>query len=248
MNGTTRGNESPYEFKALGWMWDLTPLTGPPVMVCADDKFRYIKTMLRGWSASPRLTLKAYASIVGILWWLSAGFRVGRAHLGYLMAESTQHTRAAEAGKHKYVGPPWLRTFTVGARAKASLRFWATTRFFPQWDGRCPVFIDFGPMASWQAIGRVDASTDWGCGGWVWIRGQPQAWAFKNKWTEAERAKALQGAQGEPKLQRLSATVLETLAHEMWMRMFARKCRGLRVLLECDNLNVTRAIGRAYSV
>lgn len=154
-------NESPYMFKALGWHWDLTATDGPPVMVCAEDKFAYIKARLRVWAVSKRLTIKSYESIVGILRWLAAGFRVGRAHLGYLMHECAQHARAAERPS-RYVGPPWLRSFEVGPMAQQALRFWA--RFFPRWNGRCPVFLDFGPRprSSWEAIGRVDASTDWG--------------------------------------------------------------------------------------
>ena len=237
-------NESPYLFKALGWWWDLAAIDGPPVMVCAEDKFDYIKFKLKVWAVCDRLTLKDYEKIVGILRWLAAGFRVGRAHLGFLMAEAAQHAHAAVAPRSGYVGPPWLRTFAVGEMAKQALLFWA--RFFPKWDGRCPVFLDFGPKASWEAVGRVDASTDWGCGGWLWIRGQPQAWAFKHKWSKVERERSMRGPDGT-RLLRESTTVLEAMAHERWMRVFARMCAGLRVLLEGDNRNVTRAIHRAYS-
>jgi hypothetical protein len=138
------------------WVWDLTAVDDPPVMVCASDKFNYIKAKLKVWTASDRLTLKEYEKIVGILRWLSAGYRVGRAHLGYLMAECTQHARAAETPSSRYVGPPWLLSFAVGMMAKQAIGFWA--RFFPKWDGRCPVFLDFSSAPRLHGK-RSDVST-----------------------------------------------------------------------------------------
>jgi hypothetical protein len=95
-------------------------------------------------------------------------------------------------------------------------------------------------MATWEALGRFDASTEWGCGGWLWIRGAKSALAFMHKWTPAEREKAVV-------VSRESTTVLEAMAMEMWMRAFGALCKGLRVLVEGDNENVARAVARAYS-
>ena len=160
-------NEFPDAFKALGWEWDLSPVDGPPWMLCAQDKFVFICDKLEEWSGMQRLRIAEFESLVGILRWLSAGFRVhvGRAHLGFLVIETTKHKRAELATRARWSGMPWMRTFTVGERAREALLFW--TRFFPKWDGRCRVFLDFGPTATWEAIGRFDASTEWGCGGWL---------------------------------------------------------------------------------
>jgi hypothetical protein len=71
----------PYEFKALGWIWELAPEKGPPVMVCAADKFAFVCRQLKKWFTAKRLSIRALESLVGILRWLSSGFRIGLSHL-----------------------------------------------------------------------------------------------------------------------------------------------------------------------
>ena len=72
------------------------------------------------------------------------------------------------------------------------------------------------------------------------IRGSNRVLAFTHKWTEAERKRAWVQT-------RMSTTTLEALGMEMWMRVFARRCAGMRVLIEGDNENVARAVARSYS-
>jgi hypothetical protein len=229
----------PYEFKALGWIWELAPEKGPPVMVCAADKFAFVCRQLKKWSTAKRLSIRALESLVGILRWLSSGFRIGLSHLAYIVAEVAKHkgkaTRIRARSPHQRM---FERLYEVGPEAATAIRFWA--RFFPTWDGRCPVFLDFGPTATWEVIGRVDASTEWGCGGWMWIRGSPTVFAFKHKWTEKEKKRAWVKT-------RMSTTVLEAIGTELWMRAFGRRCEGKRVLLEGENETVARAVARSYS-
>ena len=69
--------------------------------------------------------------------------------------------------------------YPLSAETKEALIFWA--RFFPRWSKRCEVFLDFGPCASWEVLGRVDASTDWGCGGFLWLRGAEELFFFSHE-------------------------------------------------------------------
>ncbi len=43
----------------------------------------------------------------------------------------------------------------------------------------------FGPTASWQQLGRIDASTKWGCGGFIFDGSS--MYGFMHRWDERER-------------------------------------------------------------
>ena len=228
-------NEDPHVFKALGWCWELAG--GCPVMVCAEDKFVFICVKLKEWRSAPKLLVVELESMVGILRWLSAGFRIGRAHLGWLVRELARFKGMANnlsEEKARYM------KYSLSGEAKEALFFWA--RFFPRWSKRCEVFLDFGPCASWEVLGRVDASTDWGCGGFMWIRGAEEMFFFSHEWTVEERVRAGKGV-----LVRESTSVLEAIGMELWMRWFGRVSEGKRVLLEGDNEAVATGLRKAYS-
>ena len=224
-------NESPDRFKALGWWWDMSRNDRPPQMECDPKKFVFVKNLLLELYKRVEVAVKELESLVGILRWLSSGFQVGKPHLGFLVADLVGHRE-----KHK---KRWRQLpIKLSDRAQSAIRFWA--KVFPRWSGHSEVFQDFGPTASWQAIGRVDASTDWGCGGWLWVRGEPEAYGFAHQWTLKERARAKCEI-------RESTSMLEAMGVVMWFHRLGKRVRGLRLLLEGDNENVARGIARAYT-
>jgi hypothetical protein len=221
-------------FKGLGWMWDLSPTDGPPRMVCADDKFRYVCRKLADWASSPKLRIKPAEKLIGLLRWLSAGFPVGRTHLAYLVHDVAKFKRLARA---KCLGPS--HRYSLSARSREAIAFWH--KAFPRWDKSLPVFLAFGPTASWELLGRFDASTEeFGCGGILWIPGAPELLAFSRKWSAEDKRFGF-------RQKVVSSGVMEALAALWWMRIFARYCDGKRVLLEGDSTCAVQAIRKAYS-
>jgi hypothetical protein len=221
-------------FKGLGWDWDTSPVDGPPIMWCREDKYTFLLGQLPLWASETSLPLKIVEKIIGILNWISSGFPIGRAHVGYLRI--VLHTYKGKALHSRGQTGKFLCRLTP--QAKEALHFWA--KFFASWDRKCPVFLDFGPCSGPEAIGRVDSSTDWGCGGFVFLVESNTAFYFKHQWTEHERQIAF-------KEQRVSTGVLEAMGARLWAKFFAQLCANLRVLLEIDHESVARAINSAYS-
>ena len=132
-------------------------------------------------------------SIIGFLQWITSGFPAGKPHIGYL-----RHSLAAT--KRKVDGSAIV---ILDARSREALAFWA--RFFRTWDGRCPVFLDFGPMATAEVLWRYDASTEWGMGAFSWHVGSDVAYYILHEWTTDERRLAFVDT-------RESTTILEAMA------------------------------------
>ena len=220
-------------FKGLGWFWDTSPTNAPPLMVCAQDKFDHLCRKLPVWAAATSLPFKEVESIVGFLAWISAGFPIGRAHLAYLRANLLSHS-------NKYRGsvPERFQSVRLGVESLRAIAFWH--HFFPSWDRRCPVFLDFGPMAPAQVLWRVDASTEWGMGAVMWKVGSVTAHYIEHKWTSEDRKHAFV-------VKRESTGVMEAIGAALCAVAFAPKCRDQRVLLETDNTSVARGIRRAYT-
>ena len=99
--------------------------------------------------------------------------------------------------------------------AADSIAFWH--EFFPAWDRKCPAILGFGPCASFQLLGRVDAATTaespHGCGGFIFDPTLPYVLAFHHVWTKAE----LEAADVE---KRRSSTVLESFAARYFFLLF----------------------------
>jgi hypothetical protein len=216
------------KFKALGWMWDTSPTDGPPCMVCADDKYEHMMRQLPVWAAADKLPYSEVESIIGFLQWIAAGFPAGTPHLAYLRACLYQHPGGADS----------RRDVHLSKEAREALAFWL--RFFPQWDKRCPVFLDFGPMVGPEVLWRFDASTHWGMGALMWEVGSSTAYFIQHKWTVKEREIAFI-------IDRESTGVMEGMAAVRCARAFSPKCRGKRVLMEGDNEALSRGLKRCYS-
>ena len=219
-------------FKGLGWFWDTSPTDGPPLMVCAQDKFDHLCERLSVWGAATVLPFKEVERIIGFMAWISAGFPIGHAHLAYLRANLLSHSRKP----HRC--PEHLQSVRLGVESMRAIRFWG--QFFPAWDRTCPVFLDFGPSAAPEVTWKVDASTEWGVGAVMWVVGSTTAHYVAHKWTAADRRRAFVQ-------DRESTGVMEAFGAAMCAAAFAPMCRGKRVLMGTDNEAVARALRRAYT-
>lgn len=200
-------------FKGLGWVWEVS---GAPFMVCMEDKYVYFAGRLAEWVGQARIGYKELESAVGLMLFLSAGFAVGRAHVACLRGHLTKYASAAQAAG-------WRGAFqcALSPQAQGALAFWHT--FFGSWDRRCRCVLAMGPVASYEVLGRVDASTDFGCGGWVWVVGEPIAHYFVHEWSDADRRFA--------KVQsRESTGCLEAYGMALWAECCSSWCEGRRVI------------------
>ena len=139
--------------------------------------------------------------------------------------------------KHKG-GSSSAKPVCLDRRAREAIFFWH--RFIPKWDRSCPVFLDFGPVASAQIIWQFDASTDWGMGTFMWDTTSAEGYYILHEWDGAERDDAMA-------VERLSTTILEGMAAVRCACAFARRSRGKRVLLQGDNEALARGLRRCYS-
>jgi hypothetical protein len=217
-------------FKALGWMWDTSPTDGPPCMVCAEDKYVHLVRKLPEWAAASSLPYQEVESIIGFLAWISTGFPAGTPHVANVRACLAQHPH----------GPGTPVPVRLSGEARAAIAFWL--RFFPDWNKRCPVFTDFGPMVGPEVLWRFDASTDWGMGAFMWEVGSTTAFYITHEWTVDERRQAFV-------VDRESTGVMEGMAAARCAATFSKlkRCRGKRVLMEGDNEALTRGLRRGYS-
>jgi hypothetical protein len=218
-------------FKGLGWLWDLELM----LMICPEDKFTALCTLLEEWSALETMSLTDVRKAVGFMLWLSAGFEVGRGEIGHLV-----HMRTAGEAVLRRTGrrPQDIRV-AMSEPARASLQFW--NEVFPRWSRKSPIRLQFGPVASWEVLARIDASTDWGGGGIMVSRGAQSIPWFSCVWSPDVIAKAKRSRQRE------STGFLEFRALTRWMEIFGEACSGKRVLIESDNSSVVYGIERAYS-
>lgn len=221
--------QGPDYIEGLGWGWDLKAME----MVCSPDKLDVILEWLHRWSTATNVSLFEVRRLVGLMNWVVAGFPVGKADVAPLVHMRTKGDRIAK-------NHPRLKVEDIklpfSARAKESVSFWLST--LSRWNGRCPIALDFGPVATWQKLGRVDASTDWGCGGFL-VDGE-EVLAFVHPWTPEERSAAFVK-------ERMSTGALELLGAKYWFAYFGRRCADSRVQLEMDNRSATDGIQSGYS-
>ena len=78
-------------FSGLGWEWDTSPTDGPPLMICADDKFVHLCRQLPVWAGSQSLPFRELEHVIGFLQWIAVGFPIGRSHLAHLRAQLKAH-------------------------------------------------------------------------------------------------------------------------------------------------------------
>ena len=133
-------------------------------------------------------------------------------------------------------------------RALATTRIPRTVRdaisFFSsmlhEWDGTCPMVQSYGPTALDQCVGFVDASTEYGCGGLLFISETNTLVGFTHAWTAQESADAFVSI-------RPSTAALESGGITMWLEQFAAMCEAKRTHLRTDNRGVFDSFQRAFS-
>ena len=218
--------------KALGWLWMLDGQSR--FMVCPEDKFLFYNSLLSLWTArSPLvLSLGECEKAAGIMFWVSAGFTIGRSDVGALVNFRSELGRIAAREN--------LSKSAVRKRAppqvKEALQFWL--RRFSTWDRRCPIFAPFSPVTWWERWGKFDSCTDWGCGGLLFDG--VRLFAFAHEWTGEERARAFV-------LSRESTGFLELLGGKFWFELFGDRCSACRLLLESDSASSVQGITAGFS-
>lgn len=229
--------------KCLGWIVDLDlkdhPLGWTMVMICPEDKYLYYLPLFKRWAVASALTVKELSRAAGILQWLSAGLPTVRAYVAPIVAlRILAENRAHRLSNNRRFNLNVAQDVTEAAREALSV----VAQIVSRWDRICPIVGDFGPHASAECEGWVDAATheDHGCGGIFWIPSKRQLLGFAHVWTPEERKIAMCQ-------QRVSTGVLEALGMAHWMRRFAQFCTCRRTLLRTDNEAVMMAYRSAFS-
>ena len=217
-------------FKGLGWLWDTVSMT----MQCPEDKYIIVSKYVAEWCEVSTLSCEDWHKAVGILYWLTAGFRICRASVGVLVHDRTR----AEALSVR-LGVPRHKAMMAKSKVSTSV-FKMIKALLAGWNRLCPIVEGFTPTASWQYLGRVDASTEWGCGGVLLDAKMSSLLGGNHAWSSAERAASFV-------VSRESTGVLEAMGALWWLEHFSSNCRGCRVLLELDNSATVLGLQGLYS-
>jgi hypothetical protein len=218
---------------ALGWDWESFP-NAPSVMICTEDKFLTYCSFLKTWAAAKMISLQDAERAAGIMLFISAGFSIGRPDVA---AVHLLKFRAKALRKCRRTCPSTILVpIDLEPKARSALSFWA--EFFPKWNRRCEVYLDFGPTVSWQKLGRCDASTDWGCGGFY--LDDRVLLGFAHKWSQNERDLAF--------VKECESTgVFEVLGPVHWFSFFDQFCGSMRVQLELDSTAAVTSLEAGWS-
>ena len=199
---------------ALGWDWDLSTNS----FSCPVDKYLNCKRLSAEWATRAAsncvFTFKEIESIAGLFQWISTACPTIIASVASL--QGLKHTLKINGQRARVLDD------------RCAVAVIALADFFSSWDRTCPLFAGFSPTAQWELLIRVDASTDFGAGGFC----VPSFGCLIHAWSDAERAQAL--AHSVTPL-RESTTFFELLGILLTLRHFAPLLRGKRVQIECDN-------------
>jgi hypothetical protein len=211
---------------ALGWDWDLAS----NLFRCPDDKYKNCLRLSKEWSrratSSDFFSFNEIESIAGLFQWISTA-----------CPAIVPAVASIQAFKHvmKLSGALKKR---LDDRCSAAVV--ALASFFESWDKSCRLFAGFSPVAQWEVLIRVDASTDFGAGGFY----LPSRECFIHKWTPDERATAL--AHSATPL-RESTTFFELKGILLALQHSALLLKGKRVQIECDNEAAVRDLTCCFS-
>ena len=200
------------KFEALGWEWDTEKLT----ITCPADKLEFYRNQLKKWVglsvASGRMSAKRSEKLSGILNFLATVSPSFRTVLGQFKVAR----RKAENKKEC--------SFALTKGALGALL--AVEKFVSTWSGSSPMFKPFSPRDPWDKLLRLDASSDFGFGGFV----LPLERGHARAWTPEERALSL-----APQLKSESSTALELMGLRNLLSLYAPMMRGSRVQIEMDS-------------
>ena len=199
-------------FNALGWNFDTEALS----ITCPQDKLSFYRNQLVKWSKSSldsnRMSTKRCEKLTGILNFLATvtpSFRVVVGHL------KSARRKAINKKESSFVLPP-----------EALAAILAVAKFMSSWSGSSPMFKPFSPRDPWDFLLRLDASSEFGFGGFA----LPLERGMARAWTPEERALSL-----SPQLKSESSTALELMGLKGLLLMFAPRMKGARVQIEMDS-------------
>jgi hypothetical protein len=178
------------------------------------------------------MNLQEVQMAAGFMQWLAVGFSIGKADVASLICfrtalERIQRARGGPSSSIRGKAPPAV---------VASIAFWVVE--FASWNRICPIVASFSPACSWEVLGRNDASTDWGCGGFF-LHGDVLL-AYARPWCDAERQRAFVTV-------RESTGVFELMGACHWIAIFGSRCAGRRLQLELDSASSVTGLESAYS-
>jgi hypothetical protein len=164
--------------------------------------------------------------------WIAAAFVQGAADVAPLihMRTTGEALFSRKGGSPADIKVPWT------PHGRIACMFW--NEEFKRWNGSRTLFADFSPFHSWEALIQIDASTEWGMGGFLWI--PPNLVGFARPWSPEEREAAFVTT-------RESTGFFETLAVQVFLALVADRCIGMRVEIDMDNRESARSLSSGYS-
>jgi hypothetical protein len=211
---------------ALGWDWDLNA----GVFACPMDKYLNCLRLSQDWSrraaADDSFSFSEIESLAGLFQWISTACPAIIASVASLQALKHSLKRSG------------LPSRKLDARSKGAVIDLAS--FFVTWDRSCPLFAGFSPTHQWEILIKVDASTDFGTGGFCF----PALDSLVHEWLPDDRCRALAHSTAPI---RESTTFFELLGIFLILSHFAPVLRGRRVQIECDNEAAIRDLGCCFS-
>ena len=199
-------------FNALGWDWDTEALS----VTCPQDKLSFYRNQLAKWSKasleSNRMSTKRCEKLTGILNFLATVTPSFRTVVGHLKSARRKAINKKES------------SFKLPPEALAAIL--AVAKFMSSWSGSSPMFKPFSPRDPWDFLLRLDASSEFGFGGFV----LPLERGMARAWSPEERALSL-----SPQLKSESSTALELMGLKGLLLKFASRMRGARVQIEMDS-------------
>ena len=199
---------------ALGWDWDLKAGS----FSCPEDKYLNCVRVSSEWaqraSADALFLYTEIDSLAGLFQWISVACPAIISAVASL--QSLKHGMK-KAG---------LVSRKLDDRCKFAVIDLA--KFFASWSRTCPLFAGFSPTSLWEVLIKVDASTDFGMGGFSCPSFNWMIYA----WNSEDRAKALAHSVSPI---RESTTFFELLGILKILTYLAPILRGKRVQIESDN-------------
>ena len=203
---------------ALGWEWH-----PDGTFVCQLTNYNVVYSFVQSWClrirANRPILVKDLMSVTGLLYWISS------ACLNIVPLIHVLH-QAAYKCSH----------INISLDERCSYSVFAIWDFITTWNRCSPVFQGFSPACSWQSLVRTDASSSFGCGGFI----LPMSLCFSHSWSQIEREVAFVDVFQ-------SSTLIELLGIEYALTNFGHLMRGQRVQFELDSEVGHRDLIRSFS-
>ena len=220
------------QFNAVGWDWDVAGEVH--FMSCPVAKYMTYARLASEWAGETAFSVKTLERILGLMVFLSAGFRVAEMDITFMYSRLTEaKSIAAKDGHgedHQWYHP--------SERMKFILTFWDRT--LTAWDRRCVIVGAFSPVSQHSVLGHLDAATRVGHGwGAVYVTEDVLQGTY-GAWSDAARTAAV-------RRERESTGQLEMDALVKWLQEYGPLCEFKRVLLLCDNMAACQCMSKGFS-